>query len=169
MRRMSDYGILVLFCGKMGSGKSTKAIEITKEMNAILISEDEWLSQLYPEEITSFEDYVKYSSRLKPVIKSHVQSLLETGISVVMDFPGNTKNQRSWFREIFQEKSYPHKLVYLEADDEVCLNRLALRQRLHPERANFDNPEVFNLVTAYFETPSPNEGFSIEIIRQSNT
>lgn len=36
-------GVLTFFCGKMGAGKSTKAIEIAEEDNAVLFSEDEWL------------------------------------------------------------------------------------------------------------------------------
>ena len=164
---MSEYGMLVLFCGKMGSGKSTKAIELAAEMDAILVSEDEWLSHLYPEEINSFQDYLTYSSRLKPLIKAHVQSILNSGVSVVMDFPGNTKNQRSWLKSILHDNLCLHKLVYLEADDEVCLERLSHRQLAQPERAIFDNPEVFKQVTAHFEAPSSTEGFVIETIRQS--
>ena len=166
---MSNYGKLVLFCGKMGSGKTTKAVELTAEMGGILISEDEWLAKLYPEEINSFSDYIKYSGRLKSIVKAHVQSILGVGISVVMDFPGNTKKQRSWLKEIFEEKQFSHSLIYLEADDQVCLKRLESRRRSQPERAKFDNEEVFKQVTAYFEPPSLEEGFNIEIIKQSNT
>lgn len=167
--RMKKYGTLVFFSGKMGSGKTTTAIEVARNMNAILISEDEWLANLYPEEITRFDDYIKYSSRLKPVIKSHVQNILSAGISVVMDFPGNTKNQRAWFKEILKGNTFPHKLFYLQADDNVCLHRLTLRQQVQPERANFDTEAVFNQVTAYFQAPALEEGFTVEIIRQENT
>jgi predicted kinase len=47
---MHQKGILIFFCGKMGSGKSTKSQEIAKEMGAILLSEDEWLAAIYPDE-----------------------------------------------------------------------------------------------------------------------
>jgi hypothetical protein len=32
----------------------------------------------------------------------HVCALLSKGISVVLDFPGNTRAQRAWFRELFE-------------------------------------------------------------------
>jgi len=118
---MKKQGTLIFFCGKMGSGKSTKAISLAKEYNAILLSEDEWLSAIYPEEIKVFADYIKYSSRLKPLLKKHLQKLLNSGISVIMDFPGNTRNQRTWFKAIFSEFEIPHKLYYLEVSDELCL------------------------------------------------
>jgi len=45
---MIEVGKLIFFCGKMGAGKSTKSKEFASESNAVLLSEDEWLSILYP-------------------------------------------------------------------------------------------------------------------------
>ena len=53
-------GVLTFFCGKMGAGKSTKANEIALKNKAILLSEDEWLSSLYPGKILSLNDYIEY-------------------------------------------------------------------------------------------------------------
>ena len=38
---------------------------------------------------------------------------------LVMDFPGNTHTQRTWFKEIFSEFNLPHRLIYLDADEVV--------------------------------------------------
>ena len=152
----------------MGAGKSTKAMEMAREIGAILLSEDDWLSKIYPEEINNFNDYLKYSSRLKPLIKTHVQNILKSGVSVVMDFPGNTRTQRAWFKEIFLEFNLPHRLVYLEADDQLCLKRIAHRRKAHPERAKFDTEEVFRHVTSYFQPPCTTEGFKIEVVNCTN-
>jgi predicted kinase len=86
--------MLIFFCGKMGAGKSTKSFQIAKERNAILLSEDEWLESLYPNKIRSSGDYIKYSNKLKPLVKSLVQNMLKVGSNVVMDFPANTASQR---------------------------------------------------------------------------
>ncbi|AWF80958.1 cell division protein ZipA [Microbulbifer sp. A4B17] len=150
----------------MGAGKSTKAVEAAQTMGAVLISEDEWLSKLYPHEICSLSTYIEYSARLKPIIKSHVQDLLNRGVSVVLDFPGNTKRQRSWFKEILLDNRFAHQLIYLKVDDKLCLKHIAQRQKLHPERAAFDNPETFEAVTRYFEAPTLSEGFNIVTIKQ---
>lgn len=159
-------GMLIFFCGKMGSGKSTKSVEMTGETGAVLISEDDWLSRLYPAEIKTFEDYLSYSARLKSLVKSHVQSLLGAGVTVIMDFPGNTRKQRAWFREMLHENACRHRLIYLKATDELCLSRLARRRESHPERAAFDNEAVFRQVTRYFEVPSVDEGFNLETVEQ---
>ena len=57
---MNTKPTLHFFCGKMASGKSTLARSLAEEYNAVLIAEDVWLSQLFPEEINLFDDYLKY-------------------------------------------------------------------------------------------------------------
>ncbi|MEW5743805.1 MAG: AAA family ATPase [Nitrospirota bacterium] len=83
-------------------------------------------------------------------------------------FPGNTKKQRAWFKEIFYEGHIPHKLIYLKADDQLCLKRLKQRRKSSPERARFDTEEVFHQVNSYFQAPTDGEGFNVEVVNQSN-
>ena len=83
-----------------------------------------------------------------------------------MDFPRNTKKQRTWFKKIFSENDIPHKLIYLKADDQLCLNLLEKRRKSSPERSRFDTEEVFHQVTRYFQASADNEGFNIEVVNQ---
>ncbi len=163
---MDEKGTLIFFCGKMGAGKTTYSRRLASKLNAAFLSEDDWLSAIYPEEINTFEDYIKYSSRLKPLLVGHVQTILQAGVSVVMDFPGNTKKQRAWFKEIFFEDQIPHKLIYLQAKDQLCLKRLEQRRQDSPEHARFDTEEVFHQVTSYFQAPTDDEEFNIEVLYQ---
>jgi len=156
-----NKGFLTLLCGKMGAGKSTKANEITREEGAVLLSEDEWLASLYPNSISSINDYVKYSNLLKPQIKKLVQSILSSGSNVVMDFPANTFSQRDWLRSIFSEIEAPHKLIFLDKSNEVCLRQIKKRSMEQPERAATDTAEMFEQITKYFVEPTSEEGFNI--------
>ena len=165
---MKAKGTLIFFCGKMGAGKSTLSHEIASKEEAVLLSEDEWLKTIYPDEIGNFKDYIKYSSRLKPIMKSHVQKILNSGISVVMDFPGNTEKQRAWFKEIYTEYDLPHKLIYLDVSDSICIEQLKKRRKTNPERAQFDTEEVFHHVTSYFQPPLDHEYFNVVIIHTKN-
>ena len=155
-------GTLIFFCGKMGAGKSTKSKEIALERNAILLSEDEWLESVYPGQITSFGDYIKYSNQLKPPIKKLVQSILCAGIDVVMDYPANTVPQREWFKEIFSEVDAPNILVYIDVTDEICLKQINKRRLEQPGRSTTDTKEMFDQVTKYFVEPAPEEGFNVK-------
>ncbi|GAA6141984.1 ATP-binding protein [Hydrogenophaga sp. 5NK40-0174] len=160
--------VVFFLCGKMGAGKSTTALRLAKDTGAVRISEDEWLTQLYPEEIRSFDDYLRCSARLKPLVKSMVQSLLPKGVAVVLDFPANTRRQRTWLKSVCEEVGFGHRLIYLEADDEVCLARLRRRREEQPHRADFDNEAVFRSVTSHFEPPASDEGLTLEVQRQAS-
>lgn len=159
-------GKLVFFCGKMGAGKSTKAREVALYENAVLLSEDEWLGSLYPNKIKTLDDYITYSSQLKPQIKKLVQSILVTGTNVVMDFPANTVSQREWFQKIYSEVNAQHEMLYLDIPNEICLEQIAKRRIEQPERATTDTVEMFEAVTKFFAAPKPEEGFNITKIVQ---
>lgn len=158
---MSEKGTLTFFCGKMGAGKSTKSKALTIEKNAVLLSEDEWLVAHYPDQIHTFEDYLKFSTVIKPFVKSHVQQIINTGTNVVMDFPANTARQRSWFKQLCTEIGCEHEMIFLDLSDDQCLSQIAKRRVEQPERSQFDNEATFNHVTAFFEIPSESEGLNI--------
>jgi shikimate kinase len=164
---MKANGKLIFFCGKMGAGKTTESKKVALDQNAVLISEDEWLESLYPGQITIFDDYLKFSRQLKPLVTSHVQNILRTGTDVVLDFPANTVSQRKWFKTLYSEIEAPHELIYLNISNEICLKQIAQRRTEQPKRASFDTEEVFHHVTSFFEEPSEDEGFNIKRIDRS--
>ena len=161
---MTNKGTLIFFCGKMAAGKSTLAKKFASHPNSILLSEDQLLAGLYPDAIRSLDDYILYSRRLKLTLQSHIVSLLETGVNVVMDFPGNTRTQRAWFREVIDQAACPHQMIYLDRPDSVCIDQLLKRRKLEPERAKFDNEKTFHAVTAFFKPPEDDEGFLVKIL-----
>jgi len=152
---------LHLLCGKMASGKSTLAISLAKNNNAILIIEDEWLRKLYPDEVHTIDDYQKYSTRIKNIISLHVTELLNKGISVVLDFPGNTINQRKWLRSLFEGCDCLHILHYVEASNETCKRQLKKRNETYPDQTAFTSDEEFDMINKYFQPPSEDEGLKI--------
>ncbi|MCP8970692.1 AAA family ATPase [Ectobacillus ponti] len=158
---MKQLGTLYFFCGKMGAGKSTASKQLAMEKQAVLLSEDEWISSLYPDQVASFEDYLKFSAQLKPLVKKHVQSILRAGTDVVMDFPANTQKLRKWFLDIASEVHASHQLIFLNLSNEQCLRQIAKRRKEQPERAAFDTEAVFIHVTGFFEAPEASEGFNM--------
>ena len=158
---MKKLGTLYFFCGKMGAGKTTKSKQLAIDKHAVLLSEDEWLTSLYPNQIASFEDYLKLSAQLKPLVKKHVQNILSVGTDVVMDFPANTQKLRKWFLDMASEVNASHQLIFLNLNNEQCLRQVAQRRNEQPERAAFDTETVFIQVTKFFEAPEASEGLNI--------
>lgn len=158
---MSIPAKLIFLCGKMAAGKSTLARELAHRENAVLMVQDEFLDRLFPGEITDIPEYIKCSSRLKNAIGPHVCALLLKGISVVLDFPGNTKAQRAWFRELFEGAKAGHELHFVDASDALCKNQLRERSKDLPAGAPWTTAAEFDAVTVYFEPPSEDEKFNV--------
>ena len=158
---MSSSGRLIFLCGKMAAGKSTLAKELANRENAVLLVQDEFLDHLFPGEIIDLPGFVRYSSRLKNAIGPHVCALLSKGISVVLDFPGNTKAQRLWFRELFESVNAQHELHFVDASDALCKVQLKERSKELPTGAPWTTDAEFEAITAYFQPPSEDERFNV--------
>ncbi|KNG93076.1 AAA family ATPase [Pseudaestuariivita atlantica] len=152
--------LLHMLCGKMASGKSTLAGELARAPNTVLISEDDWLGALYPDEIEIPRDYVRAAGRLQAAMGPHVERLLRAGMSVVLDFPANTRANRVWMRDVIEAAGVAHRLHYLHGPDDVLLQRLRARNAsgAHPFAPT---EEQFHLFARHFEPPSLDEGFSV--------
>lgn len=161
---MKKLGTIYFLAGKMAAGKSTYAEELSKETNAVIVSEDDMLSSLFPGEVKNIEDYIHYSLRIKPYVQQLVYTYIDRGIDVIMDFPGNTKRQRKCFKELIHEKELNHTLLYIKAEDDVCLKHLEQRRLDEPSRNHFDSEEVFFKMKEYFEEADSEEGFNITVI-----
>jgi predicted kinase len=152
---------LIFLCGKMAAGKSTLARDLAKRENAILLAQDKLLDALFPGEITDLPGFVKCSSRLRNALAPHICALLSRGISVVLDFPGNTKAQRVWFRELIERANVEHELHFVDSSDALCKGQLADRSRSLPAGAPWTTEAEFAAITAYFQPPSEDEHFNV--------
>ena len=151
---------LHLLCGKIGSGKSTLAAELSNAPATLVISEDAWLSTLFSDQMTSGADYVSCSKKLQNIMTTHVAALLNTGVSVVLDFAANTVIQRQWMRDIILQTGAAHQMHVLDVSDAVCLERLRARNAAGThEFAATD--EQFHQFAKYFVAPTEEEGFNI--------
>jgi len=142
----------------MAAGKSTLASELAKRERAVLLAEDEFLDRLFPGEILDIAGYVRCSIRVKNALGPHICNLLTRGVSVVLDFAGNTRSQRAWFRQLIDTSRAAHELHFIDLPDEVCKRQLRSRSRNLPAGTAWTTEEEFDAVTAYFEPPADEEG-----------
>ena len=150
---------LHMLCGKIAAGKSTLSAKLSMSPSTVLIGEDRWIAQLYPE-IESMTDYIHCSERLRRVLAPHIVGLLRLRVSVVLDFHANTVASRNWMRSLFEEARADHRLHFLDVPDNVCRARLHAR---NASRAHDYAPDdaVFDEVTSFFVPPDPDEGFNV--------
>lgn len=155
---------LHLMCGKIASGKSTLAKSLAEEQRALVLSEDQWLSRLYPEQIKSVADYLRCARQIRGVLEPLVIDVLTAGVSVVLDFPANTVADRQWLRGLADTAKVPHCLHYLEVDDDTCRVRLHARNALAEHEFAASDAE-FDLITRHFQVPEVGEGLEIVMHR----
>jgi len=151
---------LHLLCGKIASGKSTLAAQLGALPGYVVISEDKWLVALYQDEMQSVADYVRIAAKLREAMMPHLVALLDAGVSVVLDFPANTRANRDWMRTVIQASNADHRLHYLDVSDALCKSRLHARNQ-GGEHAFSATDEQFALITRYFEPPQEEEGFNL--------
>lgn len=156
---------LHFFCGKAGAGKSTLAATLAAECGAMLLCEDVWLSRLFGDQMKTFDDYVRFSRRLKCVVGPLVVDLLASGRTVVLDFQANTRAGRAWFLSVCSQAGAPHLLHFVDADDATCLQRIARRNAERPDGSYHLSEEDFHHVTSFFEPPVE-EGLNVKVYRQ---
>jgi predicted kinase len=151
---------LYLLCGKIAAGKSTLARHLAARPATLLISEDHWTSNLFPDDLKTIDDYGRLSARLRAAIGPHIVDILRQGLSIVLDFPANTVSNRSWMRSLITEANVAHELHLLDVPDMVC------RQRLRERNARGEHPfqasdAEYDLFTRHFVPPRPDEGFNV--------
>ena len=159
---MTTPATLIFLCGKMAAEKSTLAKSLAEREHAVLLVQDELLDHLFPEEITDIPGFVRYSSRLKNALGPHVCALLSMGVSVVLDFPGNTRAQRAWFRELFERVGARHTSCTSSMPPMLCASVSSGPAAPNlPDGAPWTTDAEFDAVTAYFQPPSVDEGFHV--------
>ena len=151
---------LHVFCGRIAAGKSTLAAELGREAGTVAMSEDDWLAALYGDEMLSVADYLRCAARLRGIVGPHVASLLDAGVSVVLDFQANTVEARDWMLGILTRTGSAHVLHLLNVPEDVCLARLRARTA-RGDHAFAVTEEQFRRISSHFVAPSPDEGFRI--------
>lgn len=144
---------LHFLCGKIASGKSTLANKLAQQPRTILISEDEWLSTLFPQQITDLSHYIEKSRLVKNMLEAHVVKLIQAGNTVVMDFPANTPAQRSWLKSLADLADVAYVFHILDVDSKECKRRLALRNQMGGNPFKTSEAQ-FDLITQHFSYPS---------------
>lgn len=159
-----DRPILHLVCGKIAAGKTTLCRQLATAPKTVLIGEDDWMARLFRDEIHDLSRYVEVAGQLRAAMREHIVDILRGGLSVALDFPGNTLIYRLWMRGLFESAGVEHRLHVLDTPDALCKARMRRRNEegVHPFAAT---EEDFERMLGWFRPPTPDEGFNVTIHR----
>lgn len=146
--------------GWPGAGKTTLARELGERAGAVVFCEDEWLATLATEPITSLQQYVEASARVRRLIAPLATRLLALGVPVVFDFAGNTPPHRAWAKAIAEAANAEHALHVLDVPADECRRRLRERNATRPAGLYFGDvsDELFDAVVRHIVPPRADEG-----------
>ena len=154
-----------LMCGKICSGKSTHAQELRKEHKAVVLSVDEITLALFGQD--AGEKHDDYVARAEAYLYRKSLEIVESGISVILEWGFWTKEERDYARQFYGSRSIPCEFHYIDVDDAEWYRRLEKRNAAisrHELDAYYVDDGLAAKFAAIFEKPEPGE---IEIIIRS--
>ena len=154
-----------LMCGKICSGKSTHAQELRKEHKAVVLSVDEITLALFGQD--AGEKHDDYVARAEAYLYRKSLEIVESGISVILDWGFWTKEERDYARQFYGSRNIPYEFHYIDVDDAEWYRRLEKRNAAisrHELDAYYVDEGLAAKFAAIFEKPEPGE---IEIIIRS--
>ncbi|WP_375749891.1 AAA family ATPase [Vibrio sp. HN007] len=154
-------GKLILVCGPMGAGKTTYAMSICGEINAVKFSIDPWMQRLFAEDMVAL-DYswmMERVSRCYDQIWEVSEQIILLGGNVVLDLGFTTKAQRDIFVTKANALNIRAEIHYLDAQVETRRKRIANRNaEKDPNVFSFEVTDImFNFMEPRFEVPDESE------------
>ena len=151
---ISPMATLHLICGLPGSGKTTLARQLERELRALRLAPDEWMARIvgdgYDEAKRAAVEAVQWEIALGSSALARIKAVLrENGFW--------SRSERDDFRARAAVVGADTKLHFLDVPRDELLRRLALRNAA-PQQATFSvNEAQLDLWSSWFERPSPDE------------
>ena len=152
-------------CGFVGSGKTTYAKRLCREISAFRLSIDEWMIPLFGEHMGR-ELFEERRTLLEDLFKQQTIQLAKLGVPVVMDFGFWKKSDRDQIRRWADDNDLLVEIHYLEQDFEVCKARSLARNGQSDSRSYTMTPEMLSLFWSWFEPPNDEQVVIVDSAKQ---
>jgi predicted kinase len=153
-------GRLIIVCGLPGAGKTTHAVHLESELEAIRFCPDEWMDTLG---INLYDEGMR--GRIEALQWELGRNLLKLGQTVIIEWGTWGRSERDALRNGARELGATVELHYLHAPIEVLFERIQARGMEDPplKMSDFEHyAQIFQAPTAeeiaLFDSIAPNGG-----------
>ena len=147
---------VIAICGKIASGKTYHARRIMKENGAILLSEDEVLKDLFPEQ--SPKDRGETTKRIEGYLLKKAAEIVKEGCDVILDWGFWKKQERASVTHYYQSRNISIEWHYIETSDEIWIEHIRKRNNIKDHEGSFFlDIEILKRVAEQFEIPDKSE------------
>ncbi|WP_266157491.1 AAA family ATPase [Dyella silvatica] len=146
-----------LIVGPVGAGKSTYALQLAQQHNAVRLNLDDWIAELFSQD-RPHEDtmawYIERTRRCLRQIWKISQSLIGVGTDVVLEIGLIQRHEREAFCAQIDEQAIDLTLYVLDAPRDI--RRQRVQQRNAEKGATFSMvvpAEIFELASDLWQPP----------------
>ena len=147
---------LHLMIGLPCSGKTTCALQLAREANALLLTTDAWHLRLFGDDLGQ-ECHMKNHRNIETLLWEVAEHVLKIGGDVILDFGFWARAERDAYRGKAAALGAECKLHYMDVPHDELLRRLTERNRNPPPGAFVIPTEMMALYLSHFQHPTPDE------------
>jgi predicted kinase len=144
--------VLHLICGLPGSGKTTLAKELERELPALRLAPDEWMARIVGD---GFDDEKR--AAVEGVQWEIAARVLSLGIDVILENGFWSRKERVEYRVRAAVLGADAKLHFRDVSRDELLRRLELRNAALPPDTFPVTAAQIDLWWSWFEPPAPDE------------
>ena len=153
---------VIMLCGKLCSGKTTYARKLCKELNAVILSNDELMIDILGKDTGDMHDeYVRRTERY--FFKKSVE-IVGAGTNVILDRGMWTKDKRKAALEEYRNAGVECEIHYLKVPDNEWKRRIEKRNSAveagRPD-AYFVDKGLLGKFLSLFEEPDDSENIIV--------
>jgi predicted kinase len=153
---------LHLIIGPVGAGKSTFALQLSREHRAVRLTLDDWMARLFGQEerpaVGRLEWYIERRDRCLGLIWKLAKELIGVGTNVVLEIGLIQRREREEFYARVDEEGLGLTVYVLDAPRELRRERVQRRNQDKGETFSMEVPPYFfELASDMWEPPEEDE------------
>lgn len=147
--------------GPQGAGKSTYSKQLSKEVNGVHLSIDDWMWKLYGEDLPkpmNFKWIMDRVERCEQQIWSTTEKIAGCGCEVILDLGFMKLAKRELFEALAKDQNISTQLHYVHAPHAIRRKRVLERNIEKGETFSFEvTPGMFDFMETEFQKSTEKE------------